>query len=204
VSAPGDRIGAVVLAGGRSSRFGRDKLEVEVGDRRLLDRAVDAVRPVADEIVVVGPVHVERAAGPGIRVVRDKVAYEGPLVGLATGLEGLGPDVDRVLVIGGDMPSLVPDVLRLLVAALDGDAVAAWLEREPSPRPLPMAIRRRAGISTAARLVAAGERRLRALPEALGAVMVTADAWRRLDHDGASLRDVDVPTDLHDEEAGPH
>ena len=37
------RIGAIVLAGGRSSRFGRDKLAESIDGRPLLDRAVEAV-----------------------------------------------------------------------------------------------------------------------------------------------------------------
>jgi molybdopterin-guanine dinucleotide biosynthesis protein A len=200
MSEPDDRVGAVVLAGGRSSRFGRDKLEVVVGDRRLLDLAIDAVRPIAQQIVVVGPVDIERVTSSDIRVVRDAVAFQGPLVGLATGLDALGPDIDRVVVVGGDMPALVPDVLRLLVDALD-EGSAAWLERVPFPRPLPMAVRRSSASDSARALVAGGERRLGTLPESLGAVVVAASLWRQHDPDGVTLHDVDVPADLPD--AGP-
>ena len=60
-----ERIGAIVLAGGRSSRFGRDKLAEIVDGRPLLDHAIDAVRAVAtDIVVVVAPgANLARAAG---------------------------------------------------------------------------------------------------------------------------------------------
>ena len=47
------RVSAVVLAGGRSVRFGRDKLAEPIDGRPLLHHAIDAVRPVAPEIIVV-------------------------------------------------------------------------------------------------------------------------------------------------------
>ena len=48
-----DGISVIVLAGGRSRRFGRDKLAEPVDGRPLLHHAIDAVRPIATEIIVV-------------------------------------------------------------------------------------------------------------------------------------------------------
>ena len=44
---------AIVLAGGRSSRFGSDKLAARYGDSTLLARAVSGVAPVSTEVIVV-------------------------------------------------------------------------------------------------------------------------------------------------------
>ena len=46
-------LGAVILAGGRSRRFGRDKLAEQIDGRPLLDHAIEAVRPLVSGIVVV-------------------------------------------------------------------------------------------------------------------------------------------------------
>ncbi|HRC61654.1 MAG TPA: NTP transferase domain-containing protein, partial [Dehalococcoidia bacterium] len=48
------RTAAIVLAGGRSRRMGRDKAALVLRGRSLLQRALDAVGAVVDEIVVVG------------------------------------------------------------------------------------------------------------------------------------------------------
>ena len=103
-----ERIGAIVLAGGRSSRFGRDKLAEIIDGRPLLDHAIDAVRAVATDIVVVVAPGTMLPVPPGVRIAEDPVAFEGPLAGLAAGLAALDPAVDRLIVVGGDMPSLVP------------------------------------------------------------------------------------------------
>ncbi|HSW43930.1 MAG TPA: NTP transferase domain-containing protein, partial [Patescibacteria group bacterium] len=47
------RVTGIVLAGGRSTRFGEDKLVAEVGGRPLLHLAIDAVATAVDEVVVV-------------------------------------------------------------------------------------------------------------------------------------------------------
>lgn len=193
------RVGAIVLAGGRSSRFGGDKLEVAVADRRLLDRAIDAVRAAADDIVVVlGPDDAERRVPPDVRIARDTSPFEGPLVGVVTGLEAIAAEVERVLVVGGDMPTLLPSVLDLLVAALDEPALAdaAILETDDRVQALPMALRRAPALGHGRPLLGGGERRLRALPAALGAAVVAASVWRSLDPDGVTLRDIDRPTDI--------
>jgi molybdopterin-guanine dinucleotide biosynthesis protein A len=186
------RIGAIVLAGGRSRRFGTDKLAVAVGGRALVDHPVAAVGQVAGAVVVVFAPSDDRPVPVGVIVAHDAEAYEGPLAGAAAGLAALPDDVDRTLIVGGDMPSLDPGVLRALLDALD-DAEAATLE---GGGPLPMAVRRVAAERRAHDLLAAGERRLRALPTTLGAATVPAATWRALDPDGSTLRDVDAPGDL--------
>ena len=47
------RVTGIVLAGGRSTRFGGDKLAAEIGGRPLLHLAIEAVAGVVDEVVVV-------------------------------------------------------------------------------------------------------------------------------------------------------
>ena len=92
------RVSMVILAGGRSSRFGRDKLAEPIGGRPLLGRVIDAVRPLGTEILVVAAPGATPAVPDDVRVVRDPVAYEGPLVGARTGLTASSEAV--VLVVG--------------------------------------------------------------------------------------------------------
>lgn len=191
-----ERIGAIVLAGGRSSRFGRDKLAELVDGRPLLDHAIAAVRVVATDIVVVAAPAANVPVPAGVRVAHDPVAFEGPLAGLAAGLAALDPAVDRVLVVAGDMPTLVPAVLRRMLDSVVAGRAAALLGVERDTPPLPMALDRRRAAAATRRLVEAGETRLRALPTALDAEVVPESIWRYDDPVGATFRDVDTPADL--------
>ena len=189
-------IGAIVLAGGRSSRFGRDKLVEIVDGQSLLDRAILAVAAVASDVVVVIAPGGDRPIPAGARLVHDTTAFQGPLAGLAIGLVALEPDVDRAIVVGGDMPSLIPAVLARLLAALGATVDAAVLDVDGRPVPLPMAVQRSVALPVARSLVDDGERRLRALPLALRVTVIAEGTWRLDDPGGLTLRDVDVPGDL--------
>ena len=117
----------MVLAGGRSSRFGEDKLVAEIDGRPLLHLAIDAVAGVVDEIVVVvgadalAPVLPPHVPVPVV-VARDAVAGQGPLAGLAAGLAAASHPL--ALLVGGDQPALRPALLRELLRRLDEGPVA--------------------------------------------------------------------------------
>jgi molybdenum cofactor guanylyltransferase len=203
---------AIVLAGGASSRFGTDKLLAPLDGRPLLQHAVGAVASLVDVVVVVvapdasDPLLPE---GPAVRLIvaRDAAAHRGPLAGLASGLgalaalvgpgSGAAPGTHRVLLVGGDMPTLVPSVLRALDDALAADErlAAVTLEADP-PATLPMALRPSLVASAVGELLAEDRRALRGLLDRVPSAVIPASAWRTLDPDGRTLRDVDAPGDM--------
>lgn len=200
---------AIVLAGGASSRFGGDKLLVDHRGRPLLHHAILAVAEAADRIVVViAPDAADPAPPPSlaprITIARDTAAYGGPLAGLAAGLAAVSPPVRDhppriVLVVGGDMPGLVPAVLRLLVDRLEAEPGLAAMTLDASPpAPLPLVVRP-APVRAAITACLAGRRRsLRSLLEAVPSSALPAADWRALDPSAATLRDIDTPADLGD------
>lgn len=189
------RVTAIVLAGGRSSRFGRNKLAEPIGGQPLLEYAIDAVRPFASEILVVVAPEASQPVPPNATLVHDPSPFQGPLAGLLAGLDAAREAI--VLVAAGDMPELFPAVVDALLASLDDIEIdAAVLEHAGRPRPLPMAMRRDPARVTAAALIDAGERRLRSLPEALATAVITEATWRAFDPDGRTMRDIDTPADL--------
>ena len=188
-------VSGIVLAGGRSARFGRDKLAEPVDGRPLLDLAVEAVAVVAGDVLVVAPPDVDPVVPAGARVVHDASPYEGPLAGCLTGLTAAREPL--VLVVGGDMPSLEPAVLSLLVRALEASSSdATLLEYRGRRQQLPFAVRTGSGTEIARRLLAQGERRLGALAERLTVRSLSEGEWRPLDPEARTLRDVDEPADL--------
>jgi molybdenum cofactor guanylyltransferase len=93
----------VVLVGGRSRRFGRDKLQETVAGRRLVEHPIAALREVfGPRVAIVGDCDLPvRAAGDVW--VPDEHPGIGPMGGIATALRRL----DRaVLVLAGDMPAI--------------------------------------------------------------------------------------------------
>ena len=186
---------AIVLAGGRSSRFGRDKLAEPIDGRPLLHHAIEAVRPVAGRILVVVAPDAAPILPTGTTLVRDPTPFDGPLAGLLAGLRAASDPV--VVAIGGDTPALVAAVIESMLVALDSSgADAVVLEHDGRARPLPIVLRREPAVAAASSLRANGERRLRAITEVLATELVPETEWRSLDPDGVTLRDIDTPADL--------
>jgi molybdopterin-guanine dinucleotide biosynthesis protein A len=195
---------AIVLAGGRSSRFGSDKLAVEIDGISILQRAIHAVGSVANEILVAGAaVPSSGFAGPDdppIRGIPDDEAFAGPLAALAGALRETTTGL--AIVVGGDMPGLVTAVLELMLLRLasDEDVDAVVLEGVGSGaahrQVLPLALRVPAAAGVAADSIRAGDRSLVRLVGRLRVHVVPAAAWLAVDSAGATLFDVDRRADL--------
>jgi molybdopterin-guanine dinucleotide biosynthesis protein A len=101
---------AVVLAGGRSTRFGdEDKAVADLAGRPMIRRVVDRLTPVVDAVVV----NCRAAQRGAIATALDDVAVtvsfaeddypdEGPMAGMATGLRAV--EGEYAFVVACDMP----------------------------------------------------------------------------------------------------
>ncbi len=192
----------IVLAGGASTRFGRDKVTSPFEGRPLVHHALDRLAEVTDRIVVVlAPDAVVPPMPPTlvarIDIAHDAARHRGPLAGLAAALDTVPEDAATALVVGADMPRLVPAVLALLASSLDRQPGAAGviLESDP-PATLPMAVDVDLARLAANALLAEDRRSLRGLLEALHAIVIPVAAWRALDPEGRTLDDVDLPADI--------
>lgn len=103
----------VVLAGGRSSRFGADKALAELGGRTLIARAVDALSGWCEHVVVVG-----RGEAPAPTLPDWPRPDMGPLGGIAAALHHARDEgYAAALSIGVDSLDLPDDLPRVLGAA---------------------------------------------------------------------------------------
>lgn len=104
---------AVLLAGGRSSRFGSDKVLARLAGTRLVDLVLSAI-PSDVPVILVGP---DPGSLPAwVRQVRETPAFGGPVAGIATAL----PLIHTPLlgVIAADMPAAAGHLPGLVVSLL--------------------------------------------------------------------------------------
>ncbi|KUG27716.1 molybdopterin-guanine dinucleotide biosynthesis protein moba [hydrocarbon metagenome] len=121
-SPPADRIVGVVLAGGKSTRLGRDKVVEVVGGKSLLAATVELVAGVTGEVVVSG--RDPAPLGVAVPWLPDAVSGTGPAGGILTALTALGRPV---LAVSCDLPFLRRDTLTALLAARQGRPAAALM-----------------------------------------------------------------------------
>jgi molybdopterin-guanine dinucleotide biosynthesis protein A len=188
---------AIILAGGRASRFGSDKLSVEVDGSPLVHHAFHAAAAICDEVIVViarDGLEPTLPAGFDVttRLVRDREVHPGPLAALLAGSRAATST--RLAVVAGDMPDLRVAVLDRLLRWTRGRG--ACLVAGGEPQVLPLGLDRDTAVEAGERLLASDERSLRALVECLDLELIAEAEWRAVDPDGASLRDIDLPEDL--------
>ncbi len=116
------RLAALILAAGRSRRFGPDnKLLAPLGGEAVIRRTVAAVRGAgfAEIVAVTGPDSdaIETVlAGSGVRCVRCADELDGLGHSIAAGAGALNADIDGVVIVPGDMPLLSTASLRMIVS----------------------------------------------------------------------------------------
>jgi molybdopterin-guanine dinucleotide biosynthesis protein A len=124
------RVAGLVLAGGRSRRFGREKAMAVWKGRPLLAWSLEALEGGGCEVVAVsaapGSGAEALADGAGHRVLHDDPRHPpGPLAGLVGGLAwAASGGFDALATLPCDTPLVGPEQVRLLIEAL-GDAQGA-------------------------------------------------------------------------------
>jgi molybdopterin-guanine dinucleotide biosynthesis protein A len=116
------RVTGVIQAGGKSTRMGgQPKALLELGGRRIIERVLDAIAPVVDDVLVVTNTP-ELYAFLALPMVADLYPDHGSLGGIFSGLTAATGDA--AFTVACDMPFLHRDVARLVVArAGEGDVV---------------------------------------------------------------------------------
>jgi molybdopterin-guanine dinucleotide biosynthesis protein A len=104
----------VVQAGGRSTRMGGEpKALLELGGKRIVERVVDALAAVLNDLLVVTNTP-ERYEFLGLPMVADRYPEGGALGGIFTGLASAGGEA--AFTVACDMPFVHPDIVRLVLA----------------------------------------------------------------------------------------
>ncbi|NPA32540.1 MAG: molybdenum cofactor guanylyltransferase [Aquificae bacterium] len=101
-----------ILAGGRSKRFGRDKLLYKIGGITVIERVANTARKVCDEVFLVSK-DKKKFSFIDLPVVEDKAGESASIVGLYTALLHLPKG--HALILSGDIPLISEKTLKLLV-----------------------------------------------------------------------------------------
>src|SRR5437899_11756784 len=128
------RAAGVILAAGASRRMGKNKMLLELEGESLIRRAAQRAlgAGLSPLVVVIG--HEADRLRAELKHLPLEFAvnpdYTGPTSGsLHQGLNALGPDVDAVVVMLGDMVRVSAETLAMLVAAARGTEASLVVSR---------------------------------------------------------------------------
>ncbi len=121
------KVTAIILAGGRNRRFGRNKALEPIEGQSLIERVIESIKPLTNQILVVtSPEKTETPFTGKVEILTDIYPARGPLGGIYTGLQAARSQYS--IVVACDMPFLNASLLRhMLELAHDFDAVVPQL-----------------------------------------------------------------------------
>jgi molybdopterin-guanine dinucleotide biosynthesis protein A len=181
-----------VLAGGHSSRMGREKALLEINGTPLLVRAALLLQPLCSGVTLVGPP--ERYQHLGFACVADEHPDLGPLEGILTALGHT--DAPWNLITACDLPYLTADWLRYLISrAASSQARVMLPESDSGPEPL-CAVYHRDAAAAIRTQIERGERKVTRALESLPVERILPAEIRPFDPRGVLFHNLNTPEDF--------
>ena len=149
------RITGIILAGGKSSRMGKDKGLLELNGKTFMSRIIEALEPVVDTIIIVS--NNSDYDVFNLKRVEDIIKDSGPLAGLFTGL--FYSETENNIVLSCDVPLINKLVLEELINTFDSETVAIQIESQGRTMPL-VAMYKKQAMHVLLKQLQQGERRL--------------------------------------------
>lgn len=133
-----NRVGGIVLCGGRSHRMGTPKEWLEVDGENMLLRTVRVLSAVVSPVVVVARCGQSLPALPKQVILSyDERDEEGPAMGILCGLKQLSDPVRAAFVVGCDHPRLQESFVRWMVEHWSDSDDAMICQRDGQWLPMP-------------------------------------------------------------------
>ena len=147
-------ISTAVLAGGRSSRLGRNKALLPLHGKTLIEKVIDEARCCTGAVTIItnSP---DEYAHLGYPCRGDILPGGGPLSGIHAALTHCG--TEYVLVVSCDIPLVNRELFESLIAALPGHDIVMFKHKHFEPL---CALYRRTCLAALEDLIAHGEHRI--------------------------------------------
>jgi molybdopterin-guanine dinucleotide biosynthesis protein A len=182
-----------ILVGGASSRMGREKARLTLGGQSFVERLRAALSALTGRVTLVGSA--ERcAAWPHMPAVPDFYVEWGALGGLHAALAAAA-DADWAAVVACDLPFVTGELFVRLASLRENFDAVVPVQSDGRRQPLCALYRARPALERAAGLIAAGERRPRALLDSLRTRLVAFDELSDLGGAELFFTNVNTPED---------
>jgi len=181
----------VILAGGESTRMGKNKAFIEINGKRIIDRTVSLFREVFDDVLLVTNTPLDYIELK-VRIVTDLVSGKGSLGGIYTGL--FFSSSPKAFFVGCDMPFLDRRVIQYFLSlAQTADIVVQRTKDYWQPL---HAIYPRTLLKPIERLLQQGELKIIKTYQGMRVREVTGEELKRFDPDLHTLSNFNTPEEL--------
>jgi len=193
----------IILCGGRSRRFGKDKALLTIGETPMIRRMAGRISQVVGEIIIAARDSAQckslaavSAIPDGAEVVYDPVKGYGPVAGILAGLSASKSEYSICLAC--DLPYVNLEVIDVLFRCAEENNSDAAIPKHPDGTLEPLhAVYGRSMADACRDAVDRKEHTIRGAISLLGGVVfVPTESLRRFDPDLRTFLNVNYPEDL--------
>ncbi len=117
MSSPTDEITGIILAGGKSLRYGQDKAFISLNGKFLIDKVISVMKQVFQNVIIIANEQ-KKYSGFGLPVYEDIIKGIGPIGGILTGITYIQKTAG--FFVACDMPFLNPELIAYMVKIRNG------------------------------------------------------------------------------------
>jgi molybdopterin-guanine dinucleotide biosynthesis protein A len=190
---------AFILAGGKSSRMGTDKIFLKLGGRTLLDRTLAIAKSVTDDVRIVG----DQTKLAGLEnVIEDLYPNCGPLGGIHAALTNSAAELNLMLAV--DLPFLETRFLEYLLSAARRSKAAVTVPRADGGFQPLCAVYRWRFADLAVRALRAGNNKIDQLFVPADTCILEEDELKGAGFSAEMFRNVNTPEDWEQAKSAAH
>jgi molybdenum cofactor guanylyltransferase len=190
---------AIILAGGKSERMGKNKAIVDIMGKPLLSWSVDSLSKLVDDLVIVSRNDndaklYEKILSERVRIVIDDSVLEGPLVGIISGFKVVKSDYCYVHPV--DSPVIKKEVIEYLFGKAQNFDGAVWKINDETIEPLHAVYRVNSVLKISERVLKTGNTSAKILSKEIQIKYLGLDELRSMDKNTVSLFNINTPSDI--------
>ena len=173
---------ALILAGGRSSRFGSDKSQLKINDRQIVAILAEEAAKVCDEVLIVTDSGEKFAQAdflrnsPKVREIADNWVGMGPMGGLQAGLTAAANEI--CLLMACDMPLLNGELMEFFIDRAEPGYQIVLPQNGDDIEPM-FGIYKKSLLPVVEKLLAEQRRSLLNLTKAAPTLLLPVASWRQ-------------------------
>jgi len=179
-----------ITAGGQSSRMGTDKAWLELGGRAMIEKVIESLAPVTNNIALIA--NSPAYARLGLPVFADEQTGIGPLEAIRTALAN--STTPRIVLVGCDLPFVTADLFTFLSNVPGDHQAVVPVGADGKLEPL-CAVYHVDVLPVVTELIARGGRKVSLLFDSVSTRVVPFDELRGLKGSELFFENVNTPQD---------
>ncbi len=118
-----EEVTGIILAGGKSSRMGKDKGLCEFNGKALVEYAIEALKPICGNLIISANYNPEKYSAYQLPVIADEIKNIGPMGGIYTCLKK--SETEHNIVLSCDTPFVGTLLLKHILENVEKEQIVA-------------------------------------------------------------------------------